>query len=82
MESNSFLSAEEEKPLTTCKECQTQECIKTGKVCNKVEALLPKPRSGGHRKEFSTDNIEGVYNYMREKETGMRKRPVHWQDEV
>lgn len=30
----------EEKPLITCKDCKTQECIKTKKVCKKIESYL------------------------------------------
>jgi hypothetical protein len=96
MEMNAFLTPEEEAPLKTCVNCKDRPCIKTGKICDKVEALLedtdvpcsncygsgcvfkeigerqtykecpvcegegvirdkkpllPKPRSGGHRKE-------------------------------
>lgn len=40
MEANAFLTKKEEKPLTTCKECKQQECIKTGKVCKKIESYL------------------------------------------
>ena len=46
----------EEKPLNTCKDCNAQECIKTGKICKIVEKLLPKVRSGGHRKESCRSN--------------------------
>lgn len=38
--------------------------------------MLPKPRSGGHRKEFPTNKIEQVYQYVKEKETGLRKKPI------
>jgi len=41
-----FLSKQEEKPLTTCQKCKTQPCIKTGKICDKVERLLS--RAGIH----------------------------------
>lgn len=56
------LTPQEQAPLTACQKCQDRPCIKTGKICNEVEALLPKPRSGGHRKEFSCDphKIEGL----------------------
>ena len=56
MESNSFLSKEEQKPLVTCQHCKDRPCIKTGKICDVVESLLPKPRSGGHKKEGTRSN--------------------------
>ena len=52
---NAFLTPEEEAPLKLCSKCKTTHCIPTGKPCKEVEDLLPKPRSGGHRKEFSCD---------------------------
>lgn len=42
MESNAFLSKEEEAPLKTCLICATRECIKSGKICKDVEKLLRK----------------------------------------
>jgi hypothetical protein len=41
-----------------CLTCNIRSiCVK---ICDRVEKLLPKPRSGGHWKEFSTDNIDEV----------------------
>ena len=37
-----FLTPEEEKPLTTCQKCKSRPCIKTQKICDKVERLLTK----------------------------------------
>jgi hypothetical protein len=71
-----FLSKEEEKPLTICQKCKDRVCINTGKICSKIEALLPKLRTGGNHKEFPTGNIEAVYNKMKERESGWRKHPV------
>jgi hypothetical protein len=42
MESNAFLSKEEEAPLTACQKCKSKSCIKTQKICEKVERLLTK----------------------------------------
>jgi len=55
MSASIFLRKEEEKPLNTCKNCKDQPCIKTGKICEKVEKLLPKPSSGRLRGEHSFD---------------------------
>ena len=52
MEANAFLSKEEEAPLKTCVNCKDQPCIKTGKICDKVEALLPKPFGGINGKKI------------------------------
>ena len=49
---NDFLTPEEEKPLIACSQCVAQECIKTGKICDKVEALLPKPFGGINGKKI------------------------------
>jgi hypothetical protein len=50
-------------------------CLSDGKICKAVERILPKPRSGGNRKEFSTDNIEGVWLGKKVKECGHRVQP-------
>jgi len=57
---NQFLRKEEEKPLNTCKTCKNQVCIKTQKICEKVEKLLPKITTGRHKKEanVSLDYLE------------------------
>ena len=57
-----FLSKQEEKPLTTCHKCKDQPCIKTGKICDEVEAMLPKITTGRHKKEIivSSDYAESL----------------------
>ena len=43
---------------TFCLSCELRKvCVK---ICDRVEKLLPKPRSGGHKREFMTDNIDEV----------------------
>jgi len=76
LEMNSYLSEEEEAPLKTCATCTDMTCLKDGKICKTVEKMLPKPRSGGHRKEFPTDNIEGVWVASKERESGWRVKPM------
>jgi hypothetical protein len=75
LEQNSYLTKEESAPLQKCSTCKDMTCLKDGKVCKTVEKLLPKPRSGGHSKEFSTDNIEGVWLMHKNKECGGRVHP-------
>ena len=62
----------------TCLDCPTYKTCK--EICPKVEAVLPKPRSGGHRKEFPTDKIEEVYAKNKDKEHGGRKLPKIYGD--
>lgn len=57
MEANAFLTKEEEAPLKTCVSCKDQPCIKTGKICDEVEKLLPKPQGGKRNKERHYDPI-------------------------
>lgn len=57
----------------TCSDCSTRNICK--EICPEIEAQLPKPRGGGHRKEFPTDNIEGIYQKVKDKEKGWRKQP-------
>lgn len=52
---NAFLSKEEQVPLRTCVSCKDRPCIKTGKICDEVEALLPKVSSKRLRGEHSFD---------------------------
>jgi hypothetical protein len=44
----------------SCQFCGKRSDCK--EICKEVEKLLPKPRSGGHRKEFACDpfKIEGL----------------------
>jgi hypothetical protein len=73
LEQNSFLSKKE--PIQLCSKCKHPTCVKSGKLCRKVERLLPKLTSGRiNSKEFSTDNIEMVYNAFKGKESGWRKK--------
>ena len=58
LEQNSHLTEEEEAPLRKCTECKHRTCIKSGKLCTTVEKMLPKARTGGHSKEFSSDKVE------------------------
>lgn len=75
LEQNAFLTKEEEAPLKLCAVCKHPTCIRSGKLCRKVERLLPKIRSGGHSKEFPSDNVEILYQLHKEKESGWRKKP-------
>jgi hypothetical protein len=52
MESNAFLTPEEEAPLKTCVNCKERPCIKTGNICDAVEKLLPKPQSGTNSRKL------------------------------
>jgi len=61
-----------------CLECEKRPTCK--KICPELEKELPKERGGGHNREFPTGNIEGVYNYQKEKETGLRKEPKIYGD--
>ncbi len=84
---NSFLSKEEEKPLNTCKECKTQPCIKTGKICDKVEKLLKKETIGRrnwltyHTNDLLDDiaykDKEGYVCNMKASEKGKRAKSNH-----
>jgi hypothetical protein len=75
LEQNGYLTKKEEAPLRKCSTCKDMTCLKDGIICKAVEKLLPKPRSGGHRNEFPTDNIEGVWLMKKAKECGHRKYP-------
>lgn len=52
---NSYLSKEEESPLDSCKACKEQPCIKTGKICDKVEKLLKKITTGRRNWQTTID---------------------------
>lgn len=75
IQQNAFLTKEEEAPLNHCVECKNMVCVKTGIICRAVEKLLPKPRSGGHPKEFSSDKVEILHQLHKERESGRRKKP-------
>jgi hypothetical protein len=75
LEQNGYLTEKEEAPLRKCSTCKHMTCLSDGKICKAVERILPKPRSGGNRKEFSTDNIEGVWLGKKAKECGHRVQP-------
>lgn len=75
LEQNGYLTEKEEAPLIKCSTCKHMTCLSDGKICKAVERILPKPRSGGNRREFSTDNIEGVWLMKKEKECGHRVHP-------
>jgi hypothetical protein len=64
--------------MSSCSVCQSYTFCKV--ICKTVEAILPKPRGGGHRKEFSTGNIEEVYNYMKSKESGWQHKTMELED--
>jgi hypothetical protein len=74
LEQNDYLTEEEEAPLNHCVKCKEMVCVNTGQICKVVEKLLPKPRSGGHSKEFSSDKVEILYQLHKEKESGWRKK--------
>lgn len=80
LEMNGHLTEKEVAPLNKCTTCKDMICIKDGKICKAVEKLLPKPRSGGHRKEFPTDNIEQVYYNFKSRENGWRVEPVIYEN--
>ena len=81
LEQNAYLTREEEEPLNTCATCKQMRCLTDGIICKKVEKLLPRPRSGGHRGEFSSDKVEILYQLAKEKESGWRKRPIFSSDD-
>jgi len=72
--------AEQILSKATCLDCPTYKTCK--EICPAVEAVLPKPRSGGHRKEFPTDKIEEVYAKHKERETGIRVKPKIYGDSL
>ncbi len=80
LEQNGYLSEKEVAPLRKCSTCKNMTCLSDGKICKAVEKILPKPRSGGNRGEFSTDNVEILHQLVKERESGWRKKP-HIQDE-
>jgi len=82
LECNALLIREEKSPLNTCVECKNMVCIKDGRICKKVEKLLPKPRGGGHSKEQShpPDKIEILYHNTIYKRCGSRRMPNITQD--
>ena len=65
MESNAFLSKEEQAPLTACQKCKDRPCIKTGKICDEVEKLL-KPLTTGRRNWLSYCDPVFLENYSTE----------------
>ena len=66
-----------------CKGCEQRPTCK--KLCEPMEALLPKPRSGGHKKEKSVDPvifdklIPDIAN-VRNKLGGRKKKAVKYND--
>ena len=79
---SAFLSKEEQAPLTACQKCKDRPCIKTGKICDEVEALLPKPQGGisGRKIKFYEPNVlEDIANKQALKLKGLRGRkcPQH-----
>jgi len=64
--------------FSSCKECPEYKNCK--EICPELEKILPKPRSGGHRKEFATDKIEEVYAHKNAKERGKQKSPCIYND--
>ena len=76
LKQNAYLTKEEEEPLNTCATCKQMRCLTDGVICKKVEKLLPKPRSGGHSKEFSSDKVEILYQLHKERESGWRKQQI------
>jgi hypothetical protein len=68
----------QEPPKKTCQKCKDQTCLKTGKPCDEIEKLLPKPTTGHGRKEHSFDPY--VLDYMSGEQAckikfGKRKEP-------
>lgn len=67
-----------------CLNCPTKNTCK--EICPEVEALLPKPRSGGHKKEKShspTHLAEIMDKISGQKYTcggGKRSQPVIYED--
>lgn len=83
MESNAFLSKEEQAPLTACQKCKDRPCIKTGKICDEVEALLPKISQGRLKRgehSFDPKILERIMNEKLGQEYtcggGRRKKPL------
>ncbi len=63
--------------MPICLNCYKRSDCK--EICKEVEALLPKPRSGGHRKEFSVDpsKIGEIYQRNEDRKSGWRNIPCH-----
>ncbi len=81
---NAFLSPEEEKPLKTCQNCKEQPCTikgnpQYGKICDEVEALLPRPQAGhGNKiKHYAPEMLEDMANKHALRYKGLlgRKQP-------
>ena len=74
---NSYLTKKEDAPLDACTKCKQRRCLIDGVICKKVEKLLVKISSGRiNSKEFSTDQVEILYQLNKEKECGWRKKPT------
>jgi len=79
---NAFLTPQEEKPLITCKDCKTQECIKTKKVCDKVERLL-KTITTGRRNWQTIVDPHRLASYEHDRitgEKGRRAKRSEWEE--
>jgi len=62
MESNAFLTPQEQAPLTACQKCSDRPCIKTGKICDEVEKLL-KPLTTGRRNWLTYKDPDYIESY-------------------
>ena len=88
---NAFLTPKEEKPLITCKDCKNQECLKTKKVCKKIESYLHACQakdgySDRHYRRkirlFPTDALDMIGGKRAFKiKYGSRKMPKHLEEE-
>lgn len=57
-ETGEMSSRTQENEITPKNGLSCQNCVKREfchEICSEVEKLLPKPRSGGHKKEITTD---------------------------
>ncbi len=61
-----------------CLTCEKRKDCK--KICPELEKILPKVRSGGNEKEFSTGNIEEVATKWAFNRKGKRKLPKIYND--
>ena len=62
----------------TCQTCKEQTCLKTGKPCDEIEKMLPKPSTGRLRGEHSFDpNVLDIISGERacKLKFGKRKEP-------
>ncbi len=66
------------KSPKNCLKCEKRSLCK--EICPEIEAQLPKPRSGGHKKELTFDPAIMDKIVLNERGTGRRRKPVRYND--